>query len=102
MAAERYIGRANVAKRIAPLDGSPGRSIYGGGSVRFELVDGARLVASKVGSRFVKGRHRKGGRSSNRFRRRREEQERDLVDEAAAEAARVLAPWRNRVERVAL
>lgn len=66
------------------------------------VFEGERLVASKVGSRFVKGRHKKGGSSSNRFRRRRSEQERELVDAAAAEAARVLAPWRDRVEHVAL
>jgi hypothetical protein len=55
-----------------------------------------------VGSRFVKGRHKKGGSSANRFRRRREGQERELVEAAAAEAARVLAPWLGRVEHVAL
>jgi hypothetical protein len=66
------------------------------------VFEGERLVASKVGTRFVKGRHKKGGSSSNRFRRRRGEQERELVDAAAEEAARVLRPWRGRVDRVAL
>ena len=149
----RYIGRANVAKRLSALDGAPGRAVYRGGSARFELdeavltvtppfwlehegeydvvragplldaleveprvavvlvrmggyavglFEGERLVASKVGTRFVKGRHKKGGSSSNRFRRRRGEQERELVDAAAAEAARLLEPWRGRVEHVAL
>jgi hypothetical protein len=149
----RYIGRANVAKRLRALDGSEGRVRYRGGSARIELDEGAltvtppfgldheaeydvvragpllealeaaptvavvlvrmggyavgvfegeRLVASKVGTRFVKGRHKKGGSSSNRFRRRRGEQERELVDAAASEAARVLEPWRGRVEHVAL
>jgi hypothetical protein len=149
----RYIGRANVVKRLSALDGSPGRAVYRAGSARFELdeavltvtppfglphegeydvlraepllealeveprvavvlvrmggyavgvLEGERLVASKVGTRFVKGRHKKGGSSSNRFRRRRGEQERELVDAAAAEAARVLGPWRDRVEHVAL
>lgn len=149
----RYIGRANLAKRLAPLEGLAGRALYRDGSARLELADGSlsvtppfglahegeydrivvgpllaaldedhtvaallvrlggyavgvfegeRLVASKVGSRFVKGRHRAGGSSANRFRRRREEQERELVEEAAAEAARVLAPWRGKVERAAL
>lgn len=153
MGSTRYIGRDNVAKRLAPLAGSPGRTVYRDGSARFELdegelvvtppfgleeegehevlrvqpvldallaeptvavllvrlggyavgvFEGERLVASKVGSRFVKGRHKKGGSSANRFRRRREEQERELVDAAAEEAARVLAPWRGRVEHVAL
>jgi hypothetical protein len=149
----RYIGRANLTKRLAPLDGAAGRARYRGGSARLELeaetltvtppfgldhegdyervvvgpllealgadhtvaallvrfggyavgvLEGERLVASKVGARFVKGRHRTGGSSANRFRRRREGQERELVAEAAAEAARVLGPWRGRVERVAL
>ena len=149
----RYIGRANVAKRVVALDGSRGRTSYRGGSVRIELdesalvvtppfglehegeyevvragplldaleveprvaallvrlggyavgvFEGEGLVASKVGTRFVKGRHKKGGSSSNRFRRRRGEQERELVDAAAADAGRVLGPWRDRVEHVAL
>lgn len=66
------------------------------------VFEGERLVASKVGSRFVKGRHKKGGSSANRFRRRREEQARALVEEAARVAAEVLEPWRERVEFAAL
>jgi predicted RNA methylase len=149
----RYVGRANVAKRLEPLEGAAGRAVYASGTARFELADatlavtppfglahehvydsivvepllealradhtvaallvrlggyafgvfeGERLVVSKVGARFVKGRHKKGGSSSGRFRRRREGQERDLVREAASEAVRVLGPWRDEVERVAL
>jgi hypothetical protein len=66
------------------------------------VFEGERLVASKVGSRFVKGRHRKGGSSANRFRRRREEQARALVEEAAETAHAVLEPWRSRIEFMAL
>ena len=66
------------------------------------VFEGERLVASKVGSRFVKGRHKKGGSSANRFRRRREEQERALLNAAAETAARVLEPYRERIESVAL
>jgi peptide subunit release factor 1 (eRF1) len=66
------------------------------------VFEGERLVASKVGSRFVKGRHKKGGSSANRFRRRREEQERELLDKAAETAERVLEPYRGRIEHVAL
>ena len=155
MAAERrFIGRDNVRKRLEPLDGTPGRTTYGGGAVTIEpengdalvvrppfglehdrsyevvrvsplleeiaedhlvavllvrlggyaagVLDGERVVASKVGQRFVKNRHKKGGSSSNRFRRRREEQAKALVEEAADVAARVLEPWRDRAERVAL
>ena len=153
MVTTRYIGRANVAKRLRALDGSAGRALYRDGSARLELdeavltitppfglghegeyevlrvepllealeteptvavllvrmggyaagvFEGEKLVASKVGTRFVKGRHKKGGSSANRFRRRRGEQERELIDAAAEEAARVLGPWRDRVQRVAL
>ena len=153
MPSTRYIGRDNVAKRLAPLAGSSGRVIYRDGSARFVLDDGVivvtppfglqeegeydvlrvqpvldallreptvavllvrmggyavgvfegeKLAVSKVGTRFVKGRHKKGGSSANRFRRRRGEQERELIDAAAEEAARVLGPWRDRVEHVAL
>ncbi len=66
------------------------------------VFEGERLVASKVGTRFVKGRHKKGGSSSNRFRRRRDEQERALIDAAAETATQVLEPHRGRIEHVAL
>jgi peptide subunit release factor 1 (eRF1) len=66
------------------------------------VFEGERLIASKVGSRFVKARHKKGGSSANRFRRRRDEQERALIDAAAETAARVLEPYRERIEHVAL
>jgi hypothetical protein len=149
----RWTGRANVVKRLAELEGVPGRTGYGGGAARIEaggevlvvrppfglghtgeydqvelgplldalaaehtvvallvrlggyavgVFEGERLVASKVGTRFVKGRHKKGGSSANRFRRRREEQERLLVEAAAETAVRVLEPWRDRVEFAAL
>jgi Actinobacteria/chloroflexi VLRF1 release factor len=66
------------------------------------VFDGERLVASKVGTRFVKGRHKKGGSSANRFRRRREKQERELIEAAAATALDVLGPWEARAEFAAL
>jgi peptide subunit release factor 1 (eRF1) len=149
----RYVGRANVRKRLEPFQGGPGTTAYFGDVVRIEtadetlivrppfglghegsydevrleplfealerdyvvaallvrrggfavgVFDGERLVASKVGTRFVKGRHKKGGSSSGRFARRREEQARALVEAAAETAVRVLGPWRERVEFTAL
>ena len=149
----RFVGRANVRKRLAPIDGEQGRTSYADGAVRIEargevmlvrppfgiaheaeyetvrlaplfdalasdhivaallvrlggyavgIFDGERLVASKVGSRFVKNRHKKGGSSANRFRRRRQEQASALATEAAETAVRVLEPWRDRVEFVAM
>jgi peptide subunit release factor 1 (eRF1) len=149
----RYVGRENVRKRLEPLAGQPGRTVYADGAARIEtaeetitvrppfglaharvyesvelgplfeelardhvvaavlvrlggfavgLFDGERLVVSKVGSRFVKGRHKKGGSSSGRFRRRREEQARALIEAAAGTAGTVLEPHRERIEHVAL
>src|SRR6266508_5604738 len=149
----RFVGRENVRKRLAPLEGEQGRTSYANGVVRIELpgeaivvrppfglaheheydtvrlapllealtddhivaallvrlggyavavFDGERLLASKVGSRLVKNRHKKGGSAANRFRRRREEQTRALIGEAADTAVPVLEPWRDRAEFVAL
>ena len=47
------------------------------------VFESERLAQSKTGSRFVKGRHKKGGSSSGRFARRREGQARALMDKAA-------------------
>jgi hypothetical protein len=149
----RFVGRENVRKRLEPLEGTAGRTIYADGQVRIDtaeeaivvrppfglphegeyetvelgplfealaddhvvavllvrlggyavgVFEGEHLVASKVGSRFVKGRHKKGGSSSGRFRRRRDEQARALIEEAGEVAVRVLEPWRDRAEFAAL
>ena len=149
----RFVGRDNMRKRLAPLEGESGRTSYADGIVRIEhagetllvrppfglahegeydvvwlaplfaalaedhvvgallvrlggyavgVFEGERLVASKVGSRFVKGRHKKGGYSANRFRRRREGQAQALINEAAETARDVLDPWRGRIEFIAL
>ncbi len=58
---------------------------YGAGVYRDE-----QLVNGKHGVRFVKNRNKKGGSSSNRFRRRRVEQARDAYDRACALAEEVL------------
>jgi hypothetical protein len=41
----RYVGRANVAKRLSPLEGTPGRSVYADGTARFETEAGT-IVAT--------------------------------------------------------
>ncbi len=66
------------------------------------VFDGERLLAAKVGTRNVHGRHRAGGSSANRFRRRREGQARELVQAAAGHAARVLEPYADRLDALAL
>jgi peptide subunit release factor 1 (eRF1) len=63
---------------------------------------GDRLVESKVGTRLVHGRHRKGGSSSGRFARRRAGQARVALQAAADVAARVLLPWEERLDAVVL
>ena len=149
----RFIGRDNVRKRLGPLEGASGTTVYADGAVRissadenvvvrpsfglghtgsYEFVhvaplleeiardhlvavvlvrlggyavgvfDGEQLVVSKTDSRFVKNRHKQGGSSANRFRRRRDEQAKALIEEAADVAARVLTPWRGRAEFAAL
>lgn len=51
-----------------------------------------KLVSGRHGVRFVKNRNKKGGSSSNRFRRRRVEQARDAYDRATALAEDILGP----------
>lgn len=66
------------------------------------VFSGSRLVTSKVGRRQVHGRNRAGGSSSGRFARRRENQARDALDDAADVAARVLLPHAGKLEGVVL
>lgn len=62
---------------------------YGAG-----IYSDERLVSGKHGVRFVKNRNKKGGSSSNRFRRRRVEQARDAYDRACALAEDVFGATR--------
>jgi peptide subunit release factor 1 (eRF1) len=66
------------------------------------VFDGEQLIDSKVGSRLVHGRHRKGGSSSGRFARRREGEARAALQAAADVAARVLVPAVARLDAVVL
>jgi peptide subunit release factor 1 (eRF1) len=66
------------------------------------VFSGRRLVDSKVGSRLVHGRHRKGGSSQRRFERRREGQARLALEQAADTAARILLPHRADLDAVVL
>ena len=45
----RYIGRANLAKRLAPLEGAAGRSVYRDGSARLELAEETLTVTPPFG-----------------------------------------------------
>jgi hypothetical protein len=66
------------------------------------VFSGRRLVESKVDSRFVKGRHKKGGSSQRRFERRREGQARQALEQAAETAVRVILPHRRDLDAVVL
>jgi peptide subunit release factor 1 (eRF1) len=61
-----------------------------------------RLVSGRHGVRFVKNRNKKGGSSSNRFRRRRGEQARDAYDRSTALAEEILAPYATRLDEFVL
>ena len=66
------------------------------------VFKGEELTDSKVGSRLVHGRHRKGGSSSGRFARRREGEARAALQAAADVAVRVLVPAVARLDAVVL
>ena len=66
------------------------------------VFSGRRLVESKVDSRFVKGRHKKGGSSQRRFERRREGQARQALEQAADTAVRVLLPHKRDLDALVL
>ncbi len=72
------------------------------GGLAVGVFEGERLVASKVGSPFVKGRHKKGGSSSGRFARRREGQARALFDKACETLRNVVGPHRDRLDHLVL
>jgi len=56
------------------------------------VADGPRLVASKVGTRYVQGRTKAGGWSQQRYARRRDAQAHSAFAAAADAAAHVLLP----------
>lgn len=72
----------------------------GGYSVGVAL--GERIQLSSTDRRLVHARHRAGGSSANRFRRRREGQARVALQAAADAAARVLLPQLPEVDAVVL
>lgn len=104
IAHEREYPFVHVAPLLAVLaeDHVVGVLLVRLGGYAVGVFEGERLIASKVGQRLVHGRHRAGGSSAKRFSRRREEQAKALIEEAAATAVRVLTPHLERIEFVAL
>ena len=66
------------------------------------IAEDGELVVTKTGSRYVKGQHRKGGQSSNRFRRNREKWIRELFDEAAKIAKSRFSDYPGELDFLAL
>jgi hypothetical protein len=66
------------------------------------VFSGRRLIVSKVGSRLVHARHKKGGSSQQRFARRRAGQARAAFEAAADVAAGILLPHRADLEALVL
>lgn len=60
------------------------------GGYAIGLAEGSTMVATKCGTRYVQGRTKAGGRSQQRYARRRANQADDLAGAAAAAIARVL------------
>ena len=149
----RYIGRANLEKRLAPLEGVAGRSVYRDGSARLELAEETLTVTPPFGLDHeaeyeqvvvdpllaaLRADHRVAvllvrlggyalgsprGRAARRlegrhpFRQGAPQEGRVLGEQVpsaprgagarpdrgrGAEAARVLGPWRDKVDHVAL
>jgi peptide subunit release factor 1 (eRF1) len=66
------------------------------------IAEDGNLVTTKTGSRYVKGQHRKGGQSSNRFRRNREKWIRELFDEAGEIASSRFREYPGHIDHIAL
>jgi peptide subunit release factor 1 (eRF1) len=66
------------------------------------VLRGEEIVASKVGTRHVKSRHRAGGSSQRRFERSRERLIRELFDKACEVAADILGPYKGRIDYLLL
>jgi peptide subunit release factor 1 (eRF1) len=66
------------------------------------VFEGERLVDSKTGQRFVKGRHSAGGTSQQRFARRREKQAREMFDKACEVARARFEPVEQDLDHIFL
>jgi hypothetical protein len=72
------------------------------GGYSLGVAAGGVVEASTTGSRLVHGRNRKGGSSSGRFARRRDNQARAALDAAADAVARFLLPVADTLDAVVL
>lgn len=68
------------------------------GGYSIGVFRGTVLLASKTDSRYVKGRHKAGGWSQQRFARIREKQIQELLDEACAVTHTVFTPYEQQMD----
>ena len=68
----------------------------------FAIAEDGDLAVTKTGTRYVKGRHRKGGQSSNRFRRGREKWIRELFDQVGEAACSRLSDYPGQIDFLSL
>lgn len=94
-APESLLAHVRVRRRVGVLLVRLGGAAAG-------VFDGRELVDSKVETRLVHGRHRKGGSSARRFERRREGQAREALRAAADAAVRVIVPAVAELDAVVL
>ena len=80
-----FVAEANRPRRIGLL-------LARKGAVAVGVADGTELVASKVDRAYVQGRTAAGGWSQQRFARRRDNQAKAALGEAAELAVRILLP----------
>lgn len=66
------------------------------------IAEDGKLVVTKTGSRYVKNQHRKGGQSSNRFRRGREKWIRELFDQAGEAASMRFREYPGQIDYLSL
>ncbi|MDA1280359.1 MAG: Vms1/Ankzf1 family peptidyl-tRNA hydrolase [Chloroflexi bacterium] len=66
------------------------------------IAEDGKLIMTKSGTRFVKNQHRKGGQSSNRFRRGREKWIRELFDKVGEEANEKFGEYPGQIDHLAL
>jgi peptide subunit release factor 1 (eRF1) len=66
------------------------------------IAEDGKLVVTKTGSRYVKNQHKKGGQSSNRFRRGRERWIRELFDQAGEVASSRFRDYPEQLEFLSL
>ena len=71
------------------------------GAYAVGVADDENLVASKTGTRYVKGRHRAGGQSQRRFERNREEWISKLYDQVCAEVTTRFGPYERELHALA-